>query len=72
MKKVGKNVFESHLSAAEADKILRKFAKEEVLVMRIDRKRKDQLRKRAAQAGVSMAAYLLMAEDFYSHTKGGR
>jgi hypothetical protein len=38
--------------------------------MRIGRKRKEQIRKRAAAAGVSMAAYLLLAEDFFSGAKG--
>ncbi len=72
MKKLKKNVFEAPLTADEAEKIVKKFAKEELLIMRIDRKRKDQIRKRAAAAGVSMAAYLLLAEDFFAGAKAGR
>lgn len=72
MEKIRKNVYRSDLSANEAEKIIKRFAKEELLVMRIARKRKEQIRKRAATAGVSMAAYLLMAEDFFVSAKSGR
>jgi hypothetical protein len=70
MKKIGKNVFEAGITADEAEKVIKSFAKEDILVMRIDKKRKAQIRKRASKAGVSMSAYLLMAEDFFSHAKG--
>jgi hypothetical protein len=70
VKKIGKNIFESDMNVDDAEKVLKSFAKEEILVMRVDKKRKAQIRKRASKAGVSMSAYLLMAEDFFAHVKG--
>lgn len=42
-------------------------AKDEVIHMRVSKKRKQELQKRARRAGISLSAYLLAAEDAFVH-----
>ncbi|MBI5177685.1 MAG: hypothetical protein HZA04_00315 [Nitrospinae bacterium] len=70
MKKLGKNVFEVDLPIEEGEKIVRRLAKDEMLLIRLNKKRKAEIRARAAKVGIPMTDYLLAAEDFYARVKG--
>ena len=52
----------------EAVTALKNAKKDEVLVIRLNRKRKTEIAKRAHAAGVTMTAYLLMAEQSFARS----
>jgi hypothetical protein len=53
--------------ADKAIKIAEKIVKDETVLLRVTKARKAELERRAKRAGVSLASYLLQAEDKYAH-----
>ncbi|MEE8483671.1 MAG: hypothetical protein V3S46_03655 [Nitrospinota bacterium] len=57
------------ISGKDAIKAINKAAKGETIMIRLDKRRKSVIQKRAATAGLSVSAYLLAKEALAPHPK---
>jgi len=62
-----KLVFKTDVPIGKAIAIAKKVVRDETVVIRVDRARKNLLENRAKRAGVSLSSYLLLAEDKFAH-----
>ncbi|MEE8484067.1 MAG: hypothetical protein V3S46_05670 [Nitrospinota bacterium] len=53
------------LKVDEAIKFAKKLVKDDVLVIRLSKERKKEIMNHSEESGVSMSAYMLMAEHFF-------
>jgi len=62
-----KLILKTDVPIGKAIEIAKKVVRDETVLIRVDKARKNLLEKRAKRAGVSVSSYLLLAEDKFAH-----